>query len=70
MGVALDVEKRENWWKKHLISPKNLLESLGVDIEMGVAVGIYCRRIDRPNKWGRYRRIKKEDGDGAEKNER
>jgi len=30
MGVALNVEKRETWWKKHLISPKNLLESLGL----------------------------------------
>ena len=28
MGVAFDVEKRENWWKKHMISPKGLLESL------------------------------------------
>jgi heterodisulfide reductase subunit B len=28
MGVAFDVEKKENWWKKHLISPKGLLESL------------------------------------------
>ena len=30
MGVALDVEKREKWWKKHLISPKPLLESIGI----------------------------------------
>jgi hypothetical protein len=29
MGVAFDVEKKENWWKKHLISPKPLLDSLG-----------------------------------------
>jgi heterodisulfide reductase subunit B len=28
MGVAFNVEKREAWWKKHLISPKGLLESL------------------------------------------
>jgi heterodisulfide reductase subunit B len=28
MGVAFDVEKRKAWWKKHLISPKGLLESL------------------------------------------
>lgn len=28
MGVALDIEKRGNWWKKHLINPKRLLESL------------------------------------------
>jgi len=26
--VAFDVEKRESWWKKHMISPKGLLESL------------------------------------------
>jgi heterodisulfide reductase subunit B len=30
MGVAFDVEKRGAWWKKHLISPKPLLESLGL----------------------------------------
>jgi heterodisulfide reductase subunit B len=30
MGVAFDVEKKENWWKKHLISPKGLLDSLGL----------------------------------------
>jgi len=30
MGVAFDVEKRENWWKKHMISPKKLLEALGL----------------------------------------
>jgi heterodisulfide reductase subunit B len=30
MGVAFDVEKRGNWWKKHLISPNKLLESLNL----------------------------------------
>jgi len=30
MGVAFDVEKRDQWWKKHMISPKRLLESLGL----------------------------------------
>jgi hypothetical protein len=30
MGVALDVPKREGWWKKHMISPKPLLESMGL----------------------------------------
>jgi len=30
MGVAFDVKKRENWWKKHLISPRPLLESMGL----------------------------------------
>ena len=30
MGVAFDVEKKEDWWKKHLISPKGLLDSLGL----------------------------------------
>jgi heterodisulfide reductase subunit B len=30
MGVAFDVEKRESWWKKHMISPKGLLESMGL----------------------------------------
>ncbi len=30
MGVAFDVEKRDRWWKKHMISPRGLLESLGV----------------------------------------
>jgi heterodisulfide reductase subunit B len=30
MGVAFDVEKRGNWWKKHLVSPKPLLESIGL----------------------------------------
>jgi heterodisulfide reductase subunit B len=30
MGVAFDVDKRDQWWKKHMISPKGLLESLGL----------------------------------------
>jgi heterodisulfide reductase subunit B2 len=30
MGIAFDVEKREQWWKKHMISPKPLLESVGL----------------------------------------
>ena len=30
MGVALDVGKRDEWWKKHMISPKPLLESMGL----------------------------------------
>jgi len=30
MGVAFDVEKRERWWKKHAISPKPLLDSMGL----------------------------------------
>jgi hypothetical protein len=30
MGVAFGVEQRENWWKKHMISPKPLLESKGL----------------------------------------
>jgi heterodisulfide reductase subunit B len=30
MGIAFDVEKRERWWKKHMISPKPLLESVGL----------------------------------------
>jgi heterodisulfide reductase subunit B len=30
MGIAFDVEKRDHWWKKHMISPKGLLESLGL----------------------------------------
>ncbi len=30
MGVAYDVEKRDRWWKKHMISPKGLLGSLGL----------------------------------------
>jgi heterodisulfide reductase subunit B len=30
MGVAFDVGKRENWWKRHLISPKTLMDSMGL----------------------------------------
>ncbi len=30
IGVAFDVEKRERWWKKHMISPQPLLESMGL----------------------------------------
>lgn len=30
MGVAFDVEHRDQWWKKHMISPKGLLQSLGL----------------------------------------
>jgi heterodisulfide reductase subunit B2 len=30
MGVAFDVKKRDQWWGKHMISPKGLLESLGL----------------------------------------
>ena len=30
MGIAFDVEKRDQWWKKHMISPKGLLGSLGL----------------------------------------
>ncbi|MDP3017924.1 MAG: CoB--CoM heterodisulfide reductase iron-sulfur subunit B family protein [Deltaproteobacteria bacterium] len=30
MGVAFDSEKKNTWWKKHMISPKGLLESLGL----------------------------------------
>lgn len=30
MGVAFDLEKRDRWWKKHMINPKGLLESLGL----------------------------------------
>jgi heterodisulfide reductase subunit B len=30
MGVAFEAEKRDQWWKKHMISPKGLLESLGL----------------------------------------
>jgi len=28
MGVAFDAENRDRWWKKHMISPKPLLESM------------------------------------------
>ena len=30
MGVAFDAENRERWWKKHMISPQPLLESMGL----------------------------------------
>ena len=30
MGVAFDAENRDRWWKKHMISPKELLESMGL----------------------------------------
>jgi heterodisulfide reductase subunit B len=30
IGIAFDVEKREQWWKKHMISPVSLLKSLGL----------------------------------------
>ena len=30
MGVAFDIEKRDGWWKKHMINPRGLLESLGL----------------------------------------
>jgi heterodisulfide reductase subunit B len=30
MGVAFDLENRDQWWSKHMISPKKLLESLGL----------------------------------------
>jgi heterodisulfide reductase subunit B len=30
MGVAFDVENRDKWWSKHMISPKGLLGSLGL----------------------------------------
>ncbi|MDO9349792.1 MAG: heterodisulfide reductase subunit B, partial [Deltaproteobacteria bacterium] len=30
MGVAFDAEKREGWWRKHMINPRGLLESLGL----------------------------------------
>lgn len=30
MGVAFDSEKKNTWWKKHMINPKGLLESLGL----------------------------------------
>ena len=30
MGISFDVEKRDRWWKKHMISPKELLQSLGL----------------------------------------
>ena len=30
MGVAFDIKKRDQWWGKHMIPPKGLLESLGL----------------------------------------
>jgi heterodisulfide reductase subunit B len=30
MGVAFDVENRDKWWSKHMISPKGLLKELGL----------------------------------------
>jgi heterodisulfide reductase subunit B len=30
MGIAFDSEKKNTWWKKHMINPKGLLESLGL----------------------------------------
>ncbi len=30
MGVAFEVDGRDRWWRKHIISPKRLLESLGL----------------------------------------
>jgi heterodisulfide reductase subunit B len=30
MGVAFDLQERDRWWKKHMISPRRLLESLGL----------------------------------------
>ena len=30
MGVAFDAGKRDQWWKKHMIPPRGLLESLGL----------------------------------------
>ncbi len=30
MGIAFDVDKRDHWWKKHMISPAELLKSLGL----------------------------------------
>ncbi len=30
MGVAFEVENRDKWWSKHMISPKGLLGSLGL----------------------------------------
>ncbi len=28
IGIAFDVKKRESWWKRHLVNPKGLLETL------------------------------------------
>jgi heterodisulfide reductase subunit B len=30
MGIAFDVENRDKWWSKHMISPKGLLKELGL----------------------------------------
>ncbi|MGQ9508350.1 MAG: CoB--CoM heterodisulfide reductase iron-sulfur subunit B family protein [Thermodesulfobacteriota bacterium] len=30
MGLAFDIEGRQRWWGKHLISPKRLLDTLGL----------------------------------------
>jgi len=30
MGVAFEVAERDRWWKKHIISPKPLLEEMGL----------------------------------------
>jgi heterodisulfide reductase subunit B len=30
MGVAFDIENRDKWWSKHMISPKGLLKELGL----------------------------------------
>jgi heterodisulfide reductase subunit B len=30
MGIAFDVENRDKWWGKHMISPKGLLKELGL----------------------------------------
>ncbi|MGB9630097.1 MAG: CoB--CoM heterodisulfide reductase iron-sulfur subunit B family protein [Thermodesulfobacteriota bacterium] len=30
MGVAFEVEGRDRWWKKHMISPRPLLEEIGL----------------------------------------
>lgn len=30
MGIAFEVEGRDRWWRKHIIDPKGLLESLGL----------------------------------------
>ena len=30
MGVAFDIDGRDKWWSKHMISPKKVLESLGL----------------------------------------
>jgi heterodisulfide reductase subunit B len=30
MGVAFDIDGRDKWWSKHMISPKGLLKELGL----------------------------------------